>query len=347
MTTATTPHALPTVLIHQDRPEHVDGLKLAVASIRSSCPDLPVEVSCPDATPELLHWLTRQGVRAESDGRFAGLGWNVKPKLLMSALDKGHSRVMWVDADVVVAGRPARAMSVPESVFVATEEFSLGQDQGSRPRTTGWGLRPGRDQPTTVNSGVLMVSSHHRDLLERWDELLGSDAYAAAQRRPAMERPLHMVSDQDVLTALLGSEDFADTKVHLLRRGLDIAQCAGPAGFTPQERLATLCGSSPALYHSVGVKPWQHGASWRYGSTRRSRARARYEDLHLRLSPYTAVARRFAPAAGISLKAAPRHSVVTWLGTRWPELPELPLAVMDMSVRRMRRVLRISRYARA
>ncbi len=81
--------------------------------------------------------------------------------------------------------------------------------------------------------------------------------------------------------------------------GRDIAQCAGPAGFSPTERLATLGRGSPAIYHSVGVKPWQHGAAWRYGRTPGSRARARYEDLHLRLSPYTAVARRFAPGADV------------------------------------------------
>jgi hypothetical protein len=195
-----------------------------------------------------------------------------------------------------------------------------------------------------------MVSAQHRDVLERWAAMLQSDEYVAAQGRPAMERPLHMVSDQDVLTALLGSAPFAHTDVHLLRRGLDIAQCAGPAGYTPRERLASLGRRSPALYHSVGVKPWEHGADWRYGTTRGARARAGYEDLHLRLSPYTVVARRFADAADVSLQAlAPRNGVeraLLWLGRRWPQLPELPLAVFDISVRRLRQLLRISRYAR-
>lgn len=340
----------PMVLIHQDLPEHMSGLRLAVASVRSTCPDLRVQVSCPRAAPELVQWLIGLGAQVESDPRFAGLGWNVKPQLLLSALAQGHPRVMWIDADVVVARRPVQAIAQPQSVFVATEEFALGQDQGSRLRTQGWGLPLGRDQPATVNSGVMVVSAEHRQLLERWEELLKSDAYAAAQQRPALERPVHMVSDQDVLTALLGSATFAGMEVHLLRRGLDIAQCAGPAGFTPMERLATLGRRSPALYHSVGVKPWQHGASWRYGTTRRSRARARYEDLHLRLSPYTAVASRFAAAAGVSMDAvAPRTPVeraLLWIGKRWPQLPELPLAVMDVSVRRLRRLLRISRYRR-
>jgi hypothetical protein len=341
---------VPTVLIHQDRPEHIAGLRLAVASLRETCPDLPVRASCPGATPELLDWLTGHGVRAESDPRFADLGWNVKPKLLLSALAQGHRQVMWVDADVIVARRPTQAIEQPPSVFVATEEFALGQEQGSRPRTQGWGLSPGRDRPVTVNSGVMLVSAEHRHLLERWEELLMSDAYVAAQERPPLERPLHMVSDQDVLTALLGSAEFADLEVRLLRRGLDIAQCAGPAGVTPTERLATLGDRSPALYHSVGVKPWQHGESWRYGTTWRSRARARYEDLHLRLSPYTAVARAFAPAAGVSMNAVaarnPVERLLIGIGERRPQLPELPLAVVDMTVRRLRRLLRISRYAR-
>ncbi|HYZ80092.1 MAG TPA: hypothetical protein VE571_02425 [Solirubrobacteraceae bacterium] len=342
--------SLPTVLIHQDQPADIVGLRLAVASMRLTCPDLVVRVSCPGATPELLRWLSGCGVRADTDPKFAKLGWNVKPKLLLSALDQGHSRVMWLDSDVVVVRRPVAALAQPDSVLVAAEEFSLGQEQGSRLRTQGWGLDLGRVRASTVNSGVLVVSDRHRRLLERWQELLDSDAYVAAQQRPALERPLHMVGDQDVLTALLGSAEFADTQVHLLRRGLDIAQCAGPAGFTPSERLASLGGRSPALYHSVGVKPWQHGAAWRFGTTRRSRARARYEDLHLRLSPYTVVARRFAHAAGLSLDAvAPRNRIeraLVRIGNRWPQLPELPLTVIDISVRRLRRLLRISRYAR-
>lgn len=340
----------PTVLLHQDRPEHTPGLRLAVASIRATCPDLPVRVSCPGASDELMKWLAGAGVRADDDPRFANLGWNVKPELLLWALADGCSRVLWIDADIVVTRRPERAIAQPPSVFVATEEFALGQEQGSQIRTQGWGLSPGRAYPHTVNTGVLMVSAQHRDVLERWAAMLQSDEYVAAQGRPAMERPLHMVSDQDVLTALLGSAPFAHTDVHLLRRGLDIAQCAGPAGYTPHERLASLGRRSPALYHSVGVKPWEHGADWRYGTTRRARARAGYEDLHLRLSPYTVVAHRFADAADVSLQAlAPRNGVeraLLWLGRRWPQLPELPLAVFDISVRRLRQLLRISRYAR-
>lgn len=350
MTASSNSSALPTVLLHQDRPEHIAGLRLAVASIRETCPDLPVHVSCPGATPELVDWLTSSGVHAQDDPRFANLGWNVKPQLLLWALGRGHRRVMWVDSDIVLAHRPVRAIEQPEYVFVAAEEFALGQEQGSRLRTQRWGLPPGRDLPATVNSGLVIVSAQHRQLLERWAELLESEVYVAAQRRPALERPLHMVSDQDVLTAVLGSAPFADTKVHLLRAGLDIAQCAGPAGFSPMERLATLGRRSPAIYHSVGVKPWQHGAAWRYGTTPRSRARARYEDLHLRLSPYTAVARRVAPRADVSLEvAAPRNRferALVWIGGRWPQLPELPLAVFDVSVRRLRRLLRIARYAR-
>jgi hypothetical protein len=339
------------VLLHHDRPEHIAGLKLAVISIRATCPDLAVCVSSPGATPDLITWLSDCGVRVEADPRFADLGWNVKPRLLLWALEQGHSRVMWVDADIVAVRRPVRAIEQPRSVLVAAEEFALGQEQGSRPRTDGWGLTPGRDLPTTVNSGVMVVSADHVRLLERWAELLDTDAYVAAQRRPPLERPLHMLSDQDVLTALLGSAEFAGLEVCLLRRGLDIAQCAGPAGFSVTERLAGLSRGGPALYHSVGVKPWEHGAAWRYGPTRLSRVRARYEDLHLRLSPYTAAARRFAPAAGVSLEAlAPRGPVERALaraGWRWPQLPELPLTLFDVSVRRLRRLLRISRYARA
>ena len=86
--------------------------------------------------------------------------------------------------------------------------------------------------------------------------MLSHPAYLKAQAQPWYERPLHMIGDQEVLTGLLGSVDFQETSIRLLRRGTDIAQCFGPAGFTPVERLRSMIGHRPAFVHAMGPKPW-------------------------------------------------------------------------------------------
>jgi hypothetical protein len=104
----------------------------------------------------------------------------------------------------------------------------------------------------------------------------------------------------------------------------------------------------PPLVHAVGVKPWHHSAYWRYDGGRAVRGRAAYEDLHSRLSPYTIVARTLAEEAGVSAEAyRPRNVVeraILRAGSRWPQLPELPLAVVDSTVRWTRRRLAVGRY---
>ncbi len=47
-----------------------------------------------------------------------------------------------------------------------------------------------------------------------------------------------MQGDQDVLTALLTSTEFADIPLKMLRRGKDIVQFDGVWGYTTTERLA-------------------------------------------------------------------------------------------------------------
>ena len=147
---------------------------------------------------------------------------------------------------------------------------------------------------------------------------------------------MHLVGDQEVLTALLGSARFAGVPLHLLRQGVDIAQCSGPAGYSPGARVRrALAGEEPALIHAMGRKPWEAAAL--------PGARGAYERLHAAQSPYTLAARRY---------AAELDEPAQWLGrsrSRGPaalSLAEYPLAVFDTAVRRARAALGIARFAR-
>ncbi len=70
------------------------------------------------------------------------------------------------------------------------------------------------------------------------------------------ERPVHMLGDQDVLTALLTSSEFSDIPLHMLRRGPDIIQFDGVWGYSIPERITNLLGWGPTFIHAGAAKPW-------------------------------------------------------------------------------------------
>lgn len=325
-------------LVHHDRPEHLDGVRLAVASIRRYCADAEILVSVPETELGLRDWLRAQGCR-ELQLETTAAGWNAKPSLILQALAEGRDAVLWMDSDVILSADPRESLLDELDVFVATEEPATYQHQGSRERTLGWGLAVGRELPITVNSSVVRAGAEHVGLLEQWRSLLSRPDYVSAQMKPWYERPVHMVGDQDALTALLGSADFAGVKMRQLTRGVDIAHCDGPAGFSVIERLRSLRTGMPPFVHSMSVKPWQHGAPWRFQGDRKRRIRSTYEDMRLRLSPYTILARQLADSAGVSGSAFDSgHRWRQSFGDRWPQLPELPLAIFDSCVRSAMRV---------
>ncbi|MGH9060304.1 MAG: nucleotide-diphospho-sugar transferase, partial [Acidimicrobiales bacterium] len=86
----------------------------------------------------------------------------------------------------------------------------------------------------------------------------------------------------------------------------------------------------------------------RHSGSRVAQLRAGYEDAHIRLSPYTILARELSESAGLDANVFGAPTVVERIlltsGRRWPQLPELPLAVFDSLVRRVRARLALGRY---
>ena len=65
-----------------------------------------------------------------------------------------------------------------------------------------------------------------------------------------------MIGDQDVLGALLSSEEFAELSVRLLTRGREIIHDI-QGGYHPWDRLANLIRPLPPLVHAQSYKPWR------------------------------------------------------------------------------------------
>lgn len=345
-----TPSQHSVVVVHEDREHCIPGAKLAVLSLRERCEHLPLAMSCPSPPPAFEAWLGRQaGVSLVRYPETQFCAWNVKPTVLLRLLSAGFQEVIWVDSDIIAAGDALTTLTRMSGItFGGTEETYWGQNQGGIARTVAWGLKPGREMPCTVNSGVLRVTQEHLPLLRDWETMMRHPVYVRAQSLPWYERPLHMIGDQEVLTGLLGSDHYSHVPLALLRRGIDIAQCMGPSGFTPGERLRSVRHGLPPLVHSMGYKPWTRTPKPPALKANAWSMRTYYDYLHMELSPYVAVARRYReqldePTGWMDLSSLPAR-LLSAAVLRQPALEEFPLALIDAATRGIRRHMQIARY---
>lgn len=332
------------VVMYEDRPQALVGVRLAILSLARHCPRLPVLVWAPNADGSFNEWsrnMANVEVRNHRSGVF-GRRWDVKPSVLLNALSERQDTIMWLDSDVILTGDvEARLSSVDPEAVVGTEEYFWGDHQGTTYRTTGLGLTPARRFTATINTGLLRVAPSHVPLLSHWCQILACPEYEAAQEQ--MDRPIHFFGDQEVLTGLLGSSSYAHVPVVQLRRGADIAQCFGPSGFTARERIRS-GRSLPMLIHAMGRKPWAEARSFAQNGPPGVLRRA-VEAIHQDLTPYVEVARTYREELGVDAAwLEPRTragATMIRLLPGHPALRELPLTAVESLLKRARRALRI------
>ncbi len=280
------------ICIYEDRPNAIVGVKLLLLSLRSYCPEVPVFITYALADGGFRAWARRcPQATTESDPALRGQGWNTKPLLLLRALNAGADEVVWLDSDVILSAdfRPLLQRRRADEIVVAQEQY-WGLYQGSSVRTGLWGLEPGRVLPFTANSGFVRVTAAHRELLNTWKDFLARPEYREAQKLQPMHcRPLHLQGDQDVLTALLGAAAFRNIPVVYLRRGREIVQSIGPAGYTIGERIRNLGSGLPPLIHGVHPKPWNVVPQ----RDDQKKGRNFASRISMDTSPYSWVARRY------------------------------------------------------
>jgi hypothetical protein len=190
---------------------------------------------------------------------------------------------------------------------------------------------------------VLRVTTDHYHLMKRWWELLQSDIYQDFQRRAWQQRPLHMLGDQDVLTALLASKEFSEVPIHILRRGKDILQFNGVYGYTVAERVKTFLGECSAFVHSFAGKPWSE--RWQLESP--IGLREYLKKVYLDVSPYTQYAMKYKDELESDTDWMEPHYVLSRilraLGMGRPPLVGLPLAAFMDLTRIMKWILKSHR----
>ena len=314
----------------EDRPSFEPGIRLLLLSLGKHNPDLPIHVTFPGATDEFVEWVEeRPKVTLVRKPITDSWGVNIKPDVLLSLLDQGHEEIVWIDSDIIVLQDISPLFeNLNAETFVFTEEALGGQgykDEGWRARQ--WGLQVGRILPCAVNSGVIRVTSAHRGLLNRWRELMASKEYRDVHRADWRNRPMHMNTDQDVLTAILSSSEFANVPIKIMRRGKDIIQYYHHLGYTVSERVSNMLGHSPKLVHSQGPKPWDH--PWERVAL--SDLRRYFRETYLDLSPYTLAANRYKDQLNGDAHWLRSHfklsRILRSIGFWYPPLVGLPLAL--------------------
>jgi hypothetical protein len=270
----------------EDRATDIIGLKLLICGLSRYMPDVPVRVTCPVADDEFRSWLqAHPQVTLTDDPQLRGMGWNVKPILLAQLLQEGHDTVIWMDSDIIVTRDFRDHLPAGDALVVAHEPALT--PYAVRQRVAGWQLQPGRTL-LGVNTCVVRAKPTHARLLAAWQSSLQDPVYRAAQQASFAARPPHLIGDQDVLLALLSSQQFAEVPVHILKCGPSIIQQSGIPGYPPIQRLMHLLRGMPPLVHSQSFKPWRFPT---VPSPRRA-LRAYLTSLYLETSPYTYSARR-------------------------------------------------------
>jgi len=281
-----------TICIAEDRLVCEPAVKLLLLSLSKYCPGTEINLFYPPARGGFLTWIERYPkVRLQTSSLKAGCGWNVKPLAIMHLLDSGFDEVIWIDSDILVNRDITRILAGLTNDTIAVSDHTLGakeRDDRDGFRARAWGLPVGRVLPSALSSGVVRATKHHYHLMERWWELLQSETYQEFQRKDWGQRPFHMLGDQDVLTAVLTSSEFAQIPIFVLRRGKHIIQFDGVWGYTVAERMRNLIGDGPALIHSGAGKPWSEG--WQLEPPT---PREYIKKCYLDLSPYILLAKQF------------------------------------------------------
>lgn len=284
---------LPLVVTYEDRKSALPGVELLARSLARHAPSLRLMVFSPlTEVGELAARLPN--MQAAFTEELIGHGWNVKPTVLLWALDLAPE-VLWLDTDIIVSGDLTALMqAVPDDAFVVGQEFSGIREKGGQVRAEKWGFEVGRLIPYHVNSGSIRALLTHRALLEDWRDLLNDPAYVATQRN-RVPRPIHMVGDQDVLWALLVSKKYTHIPVHYIKSGSEMVIHCGANGYHVIDRLGHLFGSRAAFVHMLGsYKPWSFGDM----PDRKTSPEDYLNMVCFELSPYHAASAPFAADLG-------------------------------------------------
>jgi hypothetical protein len=335
-----------TICLFEDRAVCEPSLKILLLSLAKHSPEVQVNLFYPPANEKFLSWIRKcPQVLLRTEVKSEGHGWNVKPCVIMRLLAEGFDEVIWLDSDVIVNRNLLDVFAgIGKEVLVATED-ALGDERSDKNglRARLWGLHVGRVLPFGLNTAVLRVTKDHYRLVSRWWDFLQDKTYQTFQKKEWRQRPIHMLGDQDVLTALITSDEFSAIPLHILRRGKDILQFNGVYGYTVAERVGNLLARTPSFIHSFAGKPWAD--KWQLEPV--TELSSYIKGIYLDLSPFTISALRFKEDLECDASWMEPHyrlsRVLRAIGLKNPALVGMPVAIFTDVVRLMKSIRKSDR----
>jgi len=266
---------------YEDRITDTIGLKLLILSLQRFGPLAPLICYCPTHFTAFRRWAAdRSNVQIRDNDALSIRGWEVKPTILLKVLSEDAGPVVWLDSDLMFTRQTSAEFFYFKPDALLTTQENTAVFGWNADRATLMGMKSVRRLAGPVNSCVIGVTTVHRSLLEAWADRMKRRDFQDAQKLSYFDRPLHLMSDQDVLDALLCSELFAHIPVRQFRAGYDVAQCWSHAGFAARHRLLAMIRGFPPLVHCPGTKPWRVAGGMR-------------DTVALELSPYSYFARQY------------------------------------------------------
>lgn len=321
------------VVCYEDRPSNEVGVQLLTLSLQKHFPSADVHVFLPRATPQFKQWSVSKPFTLHEKLESVQKGWDVKANLLQWGLDQGYPRVLFLDADIILARPPGQDMFDVSAETLVIAQMRRAARVYTHERTRAWNLAPGRSFLRDPTGCCMSVTLHHQALLHDWIALLGHPEYQRIQKIERTIRPNHARGSDDLLVALLGSKTYARLPIRFVSSSTEIAQCMEPGDFTPAMRLASLMRGLPVFVHAMGPKPW-----------------LTVDKDPLRIySPYVTLAREYLQElpAGQDWLAAPAEPTGLWFRKthRSAALATLPAAIRnELSYLGVRTLLKNLKY---
>jgi hypothetical protein len=266
------------IVLYEDRPSYEIGMQLLVLSLEEHWSDVDVHIFAPNATENFQQWISHRPVSLHLECPTEAKGVNVKPYVLLWALDKGYTQAIWMDSDMILS-RPLSKIFLeqPDDILIASELPGL-RKINIHDRTKPWGLETGRSFKRNPSSCCIWGTQAHRSLIEDWKRLIESHEYQHWQAFSVQERPIHASHEDAVFMALIGSKQYENLSIKLLKCGQDIAQCLTISSYSLNDRLKAFFSGPPPIIHAMGKKPWLAEGT---------------EKFEQSISPYACVARRY------------------------------------------------------
>lgn len=325
------------ICISENRQQDEVGVKLLILSLTKHEPTAIIHLFIDDLSQGLKEWLSSfKNAQCEHLAIDPSLGWNIKAKVLFKLFSDGMDSVVWLDSDIILTAPISRFFfGLKDETFITAEEYYTFRNQGVLTRTRGWGLVTGRELPFTPNNCIIRATKTHISFLKEWQTLLDTPEYRKVQADSWEKRPFYMMGDQDVMSALMGSAQFSDMDIRRIRRGPDIAQCFGPDGYSPTERLQNLW-RLPPFVHAQGGKPWRLDAgskTYHYVSPYWYAAHAYFDDLRTE-------------ERGWLENRPPAAKLLHWLSFGNPNLAGFLPSLHFLVIKRIKAIFRILKRSR-